>query len=93
MKFLRQHSMKLAAGLVLLALAGWLFLHRAEISRDSVIAYGKGLPAFAFIAAFLRLDHIFVSPHFVVNAIEVPATPTAALASDHLPVGAELTLR
>ena len=55
MKFLRQHSMKLAAGLVLMALAGWLFLHRAEISRDSVMAYGKGLPAFAFIAAFLVL--------------------------------------
>ena len=69
MKFLRQHSMKLVAGLVLVALAGWLFLHRAEISRDSVIAYGKGLPAFAFIAAFLVLPLLgFPTTVFLVLA-------------------------
>ncbi len=55
MKFLRQHSVKLVIALALCALAVWLFLNRGEVSRESVIAYGQGLPAVAFIAAFLVL--------------------------------------
>ncbi len=57
------------------------------------IAGFKPKPTFSSINPFLRLDHVFVSPHFVVNAVEVPGTPTAALASDHLPVCVELALR
>jgi endonuclease/exonuclease/phosphatase family metal-dependent hydrolase len=41
---------------------------------------------------FMRIDHIFVSPHFAVDRIELPDTPTAVIASDHLPLCAELTL-
>jgi endonuclease/exonuclease/phosphatase family metal-dependent hydrolase len=39
-----------------------------------------------------RLDHIFVSPHFRVEHVLLPRTPAAKIASDHLPVCAELTL-
>jgi endonuclease/exonuclease/phosphatase family metal-dependent hydrolase len=39
-----------------------------------------------------RLDHIFVSPHFTVRGVMQPRTSTAAVASDHLPVCAELIL-
>ena len=68
--------------------------HQLQHLRDAQagITGFKPRPTFSSMNPFLRLDHIFVSPHFVVNAIEVPGTPTAALASDHLPVGAELTL-
>jgi endonuclease/exonuclease/phosphatase family metal-dependent hydrolase len=40
-----------------------------------------------------RLDYIFASDHFSVNAVRQPRTPTAKLASDHLPVCAELEFR
>jgi endonuclease/exonuclease/phosphatase family metal-dependent hydrolase len=40
-----------------------------------------------------RLDHIFVSRHFQVQGVTLPRTPTAELASDHLPVCAELVQR
>lgn len=40
-----------------------------------------------------RLDYIYASQHFAVNAVRQPRTPTAKLASDHLPVCAELELR
>jgi endonuclease/exonuclease/phosphatase family metal-dependent hydrolase len=39
-----------------------------------------------------RLDYIFASEHFTVNAVHSPRTPTVKLASDHLPVCAELKL-
>jgi endonuclease/exonuclease/phosphatase family metal-dependent hydrolase len=40
-----------------------------------------------------RLDHIFVSSHFNIVGVTQPRTPTAAVASDHLPVCAEVILR
>jgi endonuclease/exonuclease/phosphatase family metal-dependent hydrolase len=39
-----------------------------------------------------RLDHIYVSEHFTIKSVMQPRTPTAAVASDHLPVCAELVL-
>lgn len=45
---------------------------------------------FSSINPFLRLDHIFVSHHFRVESVEVPRSPTAVMASDHLPVCVEL---
>jgi endonuclease/exonuclease/phosphatase family metal-dependent hydrolase len=39
-----------------------------------------------------RLDHIFVSEHFHIKNVTQPRTPTAKIASDHLPVCAELTI-
>ncbi|BDV43828.1 endonuclease [Geotalea uraniireducens] len=40
----------------------------------------------------LRIDHLFVSPGVVVEAIEVPAAGMARVASDHLPLLAVLML-
>ncbi|HEX6960912.1 MAG TPA: endonuclease/exonuclease/phosphatase family protein, partial [Lacipirellula sp.] len=39
-----------------------------------------------------RLDHIFVSRHFTIEGVKLPRNPTAAVASDHLPVCATLRL-
>jgi endonuclease/exonuclease/phosphatase family metal-dependent hydrolase len=39
-----------------------------------------------------RLDHIFVSRHVAIQGIIQPRTPTAVMASDHLPVCADLSL-
>lgn len=37
-------------------LAGWFaYTHRADLSRETLIAYGEGLPAITFTAAFLIL--------------------------------------
>ena len=47
---------------------------------------------FPSIMPFLRLDHIFLSPHFTVRQVAVPKTATTRVASDHLPLCAELTL-
>jgi endonuclease/exonuclease/phosphatase family metal-dependent hydrolase len=35
---------------------------------------------------FLRIDHVFVSSSVKVLAVDVPRTPTARIASDHLPL-------
>src|SRR5690606_10090622 len=49
-------------------------------------------PGFPSIMPLLRLDHIFVSPHFSVKQVEVPRTATNRTASDHLPLCTELNL-
>ncbi len=48
---------------------------------------------FTSLRPFLRIDHVFVSPHFSVQSVERPDSPTARNASDHLPLCVELTLR
>jgi endonuclease/exonuclease/phosphatase family metal-dependent hydrolase len=40
----------------------------------------------------LRIDHIFVSPSLHVRRVHVPRTPLTRVASDHLPLVAEVTL-
>jgi endonuclease/exonuclease/phosphatase family metal-dependent hydrolase len=40
-----------------------------------------------------RLDHIFVSEHFSIRTVAQPRNPTATVASDHLPVCAELVIK
>jgi len=52
----------------------------------------KPKATFTSVNPFLRLDHVFVSAHFRVKSVEVPRTPTAVVASDHLPVCVELVL-
>ncbi|TAE78644.1 MAG: hypothetical protein EAZ65_04610 [Verrucomicrobia bacterium] len=49
-------------------------------------------PTFSSVRPLLRIDHVFVSPHFQVRRIEVPDSPSALLASDHLPLCVELSL-
>lgn len=48
---------------------------------------------FTSVRPFLRIDHVLVSPHFSVQSVERPDTPTAKVASDHLPLSVELVLR
>jgi len=49
-------------------------------------------PGFPSPIPFLRLDHIFLSRHFEVRHVEAPRTATTAVASDHLPLCAEIVL-
>ncbi|MFP4069207.1 MAG: endonuclease/exonuclease/phosphatase family protein [Opitutales bacterium] len=53
---------------------------------------GRARPGFPSMKPFLRLDHIFASPQFAVEKVEVLQTWHAAVASDHLPLCAEFTL-
>jgi len=53
---LRKHRGKIALLLLLAALAAWfLYVHRADLSRETLSAYGRGLPAIWFVLAFLIL--------------------------------------
>jgi endonuclease/exonuclease/phosphatase family metal-dependent hydrolase len=52
----------------------------------------RPLKTFAAIYPFSRIDHIFVSPHFAVNKIEVPRNHLTRVASDHLPLIVDVTL-
>lgn len=47
---------------------------------------------FASVLPLRRIDHILVSSHFRVDGVTVPKTHTAVVASDHLPVCADLVL-
>ncbi|QJE97767.1 endonuclease/exonuclease/phosphatase family protein [Luteolibacter luteus] len=62
--------------------------------RDAQLAVEGHKPCatFSSVKPLLRIDHVFVSRHFSVEAIERPDTPTAVIASDHLPLCVELTL-
>ena len=59
----------------------------------------KGLPnrsrpraTFPARRPLIRLDHMFVSSRFEILEVQVPRTPDTRLASDHLPVVADLEL-
>lgn len=66
-------------------------LHRF---RDVQLAADNHKPrsTFTSVKPFMRIDHVFVSRHFTVGRVELPNTPTAVMASDHLPLCVELTL-
>ena len=55
----------------------------------------KGYPKSTFFSwyPFLRLDHIFVSDHFLPVQVHVPGNGRARSASDHLPVFAGLKMK
>jgi uncharacterized membrane protein YdjX (TVP38/TMEM64 family) len=56
MLFLRRHRGKIALLLLAVALVAWLaYSHRADLDRDHLMGYGRGLPAGWFVAAFLIL--------------------------------------
>lgn len=52
----------------------------------------KPRPTFSSVKPLLRIDHVFVSRHFTVERVDLPDTPTARIASDHLPLFVELNL-
>jgi endonuclease/exonuclease/phosphatase family metal-dependent hydrolase len=52
---------------------------------------GRRLPTFPSHFPVLRLDHIFLSSGFEIVHIDVPRTALTLVASDHLPVVADLS--
>lgn len=64
--------------------------HLTDVWRTPGV--GPPRPGFPSMAPFLRLDHIFASDHFGVDRVEILQSWNAAVASDHLPLCAELTL-
>lgn len=61
--------------------------------RDAQAALDGHRPraTFSSMQPFLRLDHIFVSPHFEIEHSLVPRNELTRLASDHLPLLADLS--
>lgn len=53
-------------------------------------SHHKPRATFSSVQPLVRIDHIFVSPHFSVERVHVPDTPSAMTASDHLPLCVEL---
>lgn len=62
--------------------------------NDVQIAARRHRPRSTFSGRFpmMRIDHIFVSPDIEVTGIEVPDSELARVASDHLPLVAELRI-
>ena len=60
--------------------------------RDVQGTFGKPGPynTFTTFRPFTRIDHIFVSPHFVTKNVIVPRNDLTRVASDHLPLIADL---
>jgi endonuclease/exonuclease/phosphatase family metal-dependent hydrolase len=48
---------------------------------------------FASVMPIRQLDHILTSNHFTIGAVTIPRTPTAVVASDHLPICAAIQFR
>ncbi|MCW8917829.1 MAG: endonuclease/exonuclease/phosphatase family protein [Gammaproteobacteria bacterium] len=69
--------------------------HLATRLSDVQIAAPQHRPKGTFSSRFprVRIDHIFIGPRLEARHIEVPATELARVASDHLPLLAELRLR
>lgn len=55
-------------------------------------AQRRPLSTFSSMRPFLRLDHIFVSPELEVEAVHVPRNELTRVASDHLPLLADLSI-
>jgi endonuclease/exonuclease/phosphatase family metal-dependent hydrolase len=53
----------------------------------------KPLNTFTTLLPFSRIDHIFVSPHFEVHQVRVPQSSVTRVASDHLPLIADLSFK
>lgn len=73
------------------------FPYRTLVSRlhDVQVAMENFRPQKTFSAAspIFRIDHIFVSGHFKVHRVQVPRNHLTRLASDHLPLIADLDFK
>lgn len=71
--------------------------YRAATSRLSDVQRSvkgfKPLKTFAALLPFTRIDHIFVSSHFQVERIQVPQDHLTRVASDHLPLVADVVFK
>lgn len=64
------------------------------VLRDVQTAVPRHTPQSTFPSRFpgMRIDHIFISPGLEVSNIEIPGSELARVASDHLPLVAELRI-
>jgi endonuclease/exonuclease/phosphatase family metal-dependent hydrolase len=71
--------------------------YRALTRRLRDVQIGvNGSPAlntFSSVRPLVRIDHIFVSPHFVPEQCQVPRNHLTCVASDHLPLIVDLTFQ
>lgn len=72
----------------------YVFRELSRRMRDAQrsVAGHKPRPTFSGRLPTVRIDHIFVDSGLVVEAIEVPSSQLCRVASDHLPVIADLRL-
>jgi endonuclease/exonuclease/phosphatase family metal-dependent hydrolase len=68
------------------------WLPKSRCSRKLRSCFGRRLhrPTYPSLLPFLSLDHIWVIPESVKAKVQVHSTPLAQLASDHLPIRAEI---
>ena len=57
-----------------------------------VAPFSHRAPTFPSTFPVLPIDHVFVNEHVVVDAVRTPLDPLSRLASDHLPLVADLSL-
>ena len=70
--------------------------HRRFTSRlrdAQALTPGRSLPTFPSLFPMLRIDHVFVGRAVEVRRVDVPASPLARTASDHLPLVVDFELR
>lgn len=54
---------------------------------------GRNLPTFPSLFPMLRIDHVFAGKGVEVTRVQVPQTPLARVASDHLPLVVDFQVR
>nr|WP_218280094.1 endonuclease/exonuclease/phosphatase family protein [Verrucomicrobium spinosum] len=59
---------------------------------QSITKGWRPVNTFSSLQPFIRLDHVFISSHFTVEKLRVPRTQVTRVASDHLPLVADLRL-
>jgi endonuclease/exonuclease/phosphatase family metal-dependent hydrolase len=66
-----------------------------RVLRDAQDRPGETSPRNTFPSRcpVLRIDHVFLSPEWIVRDVRVPRTRLTRVASDHLPIVAEVRLR
>jgi endonuclease/exonuclease/phosphatase family metal-dependent hydrolase len=64
-------------------------LHDVQILMENF----RPLKTFSVASPIFRIDHIFVSGHFAVRGVQVPRNHLTRLASDHLPLIADLDFK
>ena len=65
----------------------------ARLRDAQALTPGRSLPTFPSLFPMLRIDHVFVGAAIEVSRVEVPATPLARTASDHLPLVVDFEIR
>ena len=63
-----------------------------SVLRDPYPWHGWPLGTFPAMCPLLRLDHILLSPGWIVHRAYVPRTSLTSVASDHLPVVVDVAL-